>query len=436
MAATSDPFTKFNRWPAEGKLNVCIVGAGNLCHVLAGQLGARSDVEVSIYSRKASAIQSAATKGITVKVQAKSADQKDTFITGRVARVSDKAQDVIPNADFIIMTTPSHARKAMSELIIPHIARNKPVFFGVMPGMGGFDWIARQICKKNNHTSCILWAIKDVPFMSAWCTPGVSVTNLGPKTNLFLAMASGPANAQGVCARILNNLTAIPVIQMPNFMAITLTPGNPIMHPSIMYGMYGPHSQWDGKPVPEKPLFYENVSELSSYFLSRCDAEVQAIKNAITAATGAELTAVWPLRENLKHVYGPIVADNRTLMLAMRTNRAYATIRTPLKQVDNGFTVDVDHRFFQEDVPYGLVILRDLADLVDVRTPYIDEILRWCQQLMNKEYLTNEGKLNGRNMAETGAATQYGAKTIYDTLPGSAPKKGAKGGKKAPKSKL
>lgn len=113
---------------------------------------------------------------------------------------------------------------------------------------------------------------------SAWCTPGVSVTNLGPKTNLFLAMASGAPAAQGAAAKVLVALTGIPCIQMPSFMAITLTPGNPIMHPSIMYGSYGPHSQWDGKPLKEKPLFYEEVSELSSYFLQRADTEVQDIK--------------------------------------------------------------------------------------------------------------------------------------------------------------
>jgi hypothetical protein len=48
-AAPVDPFTKFNKWPAEGKLNVCIVGAGNLCHVMAGQLGARSGMYSLLY---------------------------------------------------------------------------------------------------------------------------------------------------------------------------------------------------------------------------------------------------------------------------------------------------------------------------------------------------------------------------------------------------
>jgi hypothetical protein len=45
----------------------------------------------------------------------------------------------------------------MSKLIVPHIDRKRPVFFGVMPGMGGFDWIARQICKAQNANNVIVW---------------------------------------------------------------------------------------------------------------------------------------------------------------------------------------------------------------------------------------------------------------------------------------
>mgnify|MGYP001108738316 CR=1 FL=1 len=37
-------------------------------------------------------------------------------------------------ADLIIMTTPSHARAAVTKQIVPHIDKKKPVFFGVMPG--------------------------------------------------------------------------------------------------------------------------------------------------------------------------------------------------------------------------------------------------------------------------------------------------------------
>jgi hypothetical protein len=128
-------------------------------------------------------------------------------------------------------------------------------------------------------------------------------------------------------------------------------------------------------------------------------------------------------------------------MLAMRTNRAYATIRTPLKQVETkgdvkgGFVPDVEHRFFQEDVPFGLVILRDIADIMKVKTPFIDEILLWCQGLMGKEYLVAAtGKLNGRDMKETGAATVYGARAITDLV--SSTKNTVTSSKGQPRSKL
>ena len=194
--------------------------------------------------------------------------------------------------------------------------------------------------------------------MSAWTKPGVSVTNLGPKKDLYLAVAAPTSHTSAECVRlqrVLQNLCDINTVVLNSFMNITLTPGNPIMHPSIMYGMFGPHSQWDGKPIKEKPLFYEAVSELSSYFLTLADAEVQAIRHAVHGQTGTNLPAVWPLRQNIKKVYGELVGDNRTLMTTMRTNRAYGTIRTPLLPVEGGFTIKLNHRFFLEDVPFGLV---------------------------------------------------------------------------------
>lgn len=419
-------FSKFTSWPESGNMNICIVGAGNLGHVLAGMLGARENTQVSILSRKASAVgfsEGLLKDGIRVKLQSAHPKVKDRFVNGIPYKVSHRAVDVIPEADFVFITVPSHARAKIMMEIAPHIDPNRKVFVGVSPGIGGFDWISRQACQRAGLKNVILWGIKDVPYMSAWTVPGKSVTNLGPKKALYLAMANCASDSREaqVTKHLIEKITNIQTVMLPSFMVITLTPGNPIMHPAIMYGMFGPYSQWDGLPIDETPLFYEEVSELSSYFLSRADAEVQDIKNKITQVTGQELEAVWPLRLNLKKVYGDLVADNRTLMLAMRTNRAYATIRTPLKKVKGGYVPNIDHRFFLEDIPFGLVVLRDVADLVGVKTPMIDELLLWAQGLMKKEYLKN-GKLAGRDIGETGAPTQYGVRSITDLVPQVSPK--------------
>ena len=54
------------------------------------------------------------------------------------------------------------------------------------------------------------------------------------------------------------------------------------------------------------------------------------------------------------------------------------------------FVPNFGYRYLSEDVPYGLVITRALADIVNVRTPTIDEVVGWAQSAMQKIYLVGE----------------------------------------------
>jgi hypothetical protein len=58
-------------------------------------------------------------------------------------------------------------------------------------------------------------------------------------------------------------------------------------------------------------------------------------------------------------------------------------------------------------LPFGLVILRDLADMLGIEVPCCTESIEWFQQFMPKEYVKN-GKLNPDLMNETGAPIKYG----------------------------
>ena len=119
------------------KLNVTVIGAGNLAHVFAGLLGARNtEFTVRILSRKANAIaENMVNNGVKVKIASKD-EGKESFVVGKVAAVSSNPKDVIPQADLIIITVPSHGRPETMKAIAPHIAKNRIVYCGVMPGMG------------------------------------------------------------------------------------------------------------------------------------------------------------------------------------------------------------------------------------------------------------------------------------------------------------
>ena len=57
-------------------------------------------------------------------------------------------------------------------------------------------------------------------------------------------------------------------------------------------------------------------------------------------------------------------------------------------------------RYFTEDIPFGLILIKSYAVKYKVATPNIDTIILWAQENMGKKYLT-DGQLNGENIDET-----------------------------------
>lgn len=64
-----------------------------------------------------------------------------------------------------------------------------------------------------------------------------------------------------------------------------------------------------------------------------------------------------------------------------------------------------------EDIPFGLVVLKDLAEMVGVETPFTTQCIEWHQAMMGKEFVIH-GKLNKSILDQTGAPSRYG----FDTL--------------------
>jgi hypothetical protein len=53
-----------------------------------------------------------------------------------------------------------------------------------------------------------------------------------------------------------------------------------------------------------------------------------------------------------------------------------------MKETAEGFVPDLHSRYFTEDFPYGLDLLRQLAKEKNVNTPTMDEVQRWGQQMI------------------------------------------------------
>ena len=157
------------------------------------------------------------------------------------------------------------------------------------------------------------------------------------------------------------------------------------------------------------------ICRISAEKLAKLDNELQTIRMALVLRfPQLNLSQLPPIKERIVAAYGKDVADTSSLLQVMRTNKGYVGCATPLKSDSNGrFYPSADCRLFWEDIPYGLCIIKNLAELMgDMPVPTVCEMIRWHQQFMGKEYLTSEGNLNPITMMETGAPGRYGLHDI------------------------
>ena len=93
--------------------------------------------------------------------------------------------------------------------------------------------------------------------------------------------------------------------------------------------------------------------------------------------------------------------DAPSLTAKIKSIKAFKKIEAPMIQLSDGsFAPDWNNRYFTEDIPFGLLIIKSYAVRYGIDTPTIDKVLEWAQTKMGKQYMVN-GKLTGRDTGQT-----------------------------------
>jgi hypothetical protein len=79
------------------------------------------------------------------------------------------------------------------------------------------------------------------------------------------------------------------------------------------------------------------------------------------------------------------------------------------------YAPNFDYRYLTEDVPYGLCITRAFAEIANVGTPTIDEVINWAQSAMKKVYLDG-GTLAGADVGDLPVPQRYGISSVRDLV--------------------
>ncbi|MCP4040858.1 MAG: NAD(P)-binding domain-containing protein [Gammaproteobacteria bacterium] len=363
------------------KKTICICGGGGIGHALAGILGSRKDLNVKLLTRNPDKW----APSITVDYRG------ERSFEGTIESISAAPEEVVPQADVIILALPAFARKEVLAQIAPFV--NASAWIGAFPGFGGFEWLAKDILGER----ALVFGAQRVPYICRVLNYGQKVRVSAIKDRLFIGVL--PQSRTDEVKSLVEDMMQIPVTPLPNYLAVALTPSNPILHPSRLYELF---KDWhEGIQYPEPTLFYEGWGDTASEVISLCDAEVQAI----CAKIPLDLFSVTPI---LRHYDSTTVQE---LTRKITSISAFKGIYAPMVKTDKGYIPDLGSRYFTEDIPYGLLVLRGIAGIVAVPTPMIDRLIVWAQSLLGKEYLV-DGDLTGKDIVGLPLPRNFGIDSV------------------------
>ena len=335
----------------------------------------------------------------------------DNKLYGRPDKVSKFAKEVCEDADLILMPLPAFAHEQTILQIVPFL--KEEAIIGTIPARSGFEYAALKILKDSKKEKVKIFGMQTLPWACRIKEYAASVIILGSKK--AVGMAAFPHKITSELASFLTQVLDLKIEPLPNMLTLTLANIGQIIHPGIMYGLF----KGKEKVTYQKetiPLFYQGVTKEIAKTLKAMSDEILRLTKKIKATNkNVNLDHVLGLKDWLIYSYEGSIVDQRTLQACFNTNDAYQGLRAPVKKEDDYFLPDFQARYLTEDVPFGLIVIKSIAQLAEVETPVIDEIILTISQWMGKEYLA-DGDLKGRDIKETRIPQNYGINCIEEIV--------------------
>ncbi|HLL70473.1 MAG TPA: NAD/NADP octopine/nopaline dehydrogenase family protein [Pyrinomonadaceae bacterium] len=398
-------------------IRVLICGTGGGAHVLAGLFSTQPDVDVRVFTQNTDKIRRwreamRRNEMLTVTVR-RNGHGSLVALKAQPFTVTDEPEQA-RGCDFIIFAVPAFMHWTYLSALQPYI-EDGCVIVG-LPGQNGFEFDVRKALGERVE-NCVVMNFESLPWICRLAEFSRAVGIFGIKDKLVGALEGDLTRARvadplATLQRLLGETPKLAV--SGHLLGITLRSPNAYSHPPIMYGRW---KDWDGVALERSPLFYQGVDEDTAELLGKVSEEVVRVSRRIMSEhPPLDLTQVIPMYDWDITCYGKDIKDKTNLMTALRTNSGYKGITHPMTRTANGkYVPDFNHRFLAEDVPFGLVVIRGIAEIARVQTPCLDKVLRWCQERLGKEYLVGS-RLVGKDLATTRCPQRYGLTTIGEVL--------------------
>lgn len=216
-------------------------------------------------------------------------------------------------------------------------------------------------------------------------------------------------------------------VQACSFISLTMSVDNQIIHPARCFGLWKRYGgKWE--TAKEVPFFYKDFDEISAECLQKLDDDYTTVRNALRKRfPDRPFKYMLSYLDLERFVHDSNHVDNYdTVLHAIRASFAESEqlgrIKSPVKPVEDqgGFVLDTTCRFFTDDIPYGVLIAKWIAEQLCVKVPFIDELINWVQDIRHEKFLTIDNQIDlAACLADThttGIPPTYGITRIEDIL--------------------
>ena len=395
---------------------VTIVGDGSSAHVLIPLLsGAGHRVHVLTPRPEDWS------EEIEHQLQSVDGDLLKTF-RGRVHRVSDDPSVLIPESDIVMLCMPVCTYRPLLAGLAPHLRRDREVFVGTIYGQAGFNWMVEEVTEAHGLTNITTFAVGLIPWICRVIEYGRIGVTYGCK-EVNIAAVSPPERfddlneifLRAVCAQWMGTGA---FRLSDSFLSLTLSVDNQIIHPARCLGLYRRYGGRWSRPE-DIPYFYRDFDDLSTDILRDLDNEYSLVRDGIrTRFPDHEFTYMLDYLNLERLAYQ---SENICIRESFTTSKTLGAIKPPTKQLDSGaWVIDTAHRFFADDITYGVCIAKWMAEQMALEVPTMDAIIEWAQELSGESYieagrlLTESESLAGR--FRSGIPPVYGIDSLAGVI--------------------
>ena len=331
-------------------MNITVLGGGNIGMCLVGEISRIKGYEVTLYASKP--------EMFSETIQVIDDEKKISYQSGAFVTTDDLKQ-AICNADIILCTLPAFLRKNVIEAMEDGIKEG--AFLGFFPGYGGAEFYCQKLFEKD----VTIFALQKVPYVARTKERGKIAHIMSKKEQILVG--SIPERNSTYIASVLEDMLLVKCDSLNNYMAATLLPGNPLLHTS---GSYVYLKDYKMGQAYETPIYYyQSWNDECSEVILKFSDELHDICNKLPV----NLDEVQTIQEYYE-------ADTpKKLTQKFHSIPSFRPLTLPMIKEKDGYIPDFSSRFYTEDIPFGVCIIKALSIFAGVQTPVIDEIFqfRW-----------------------------------------------------------